>query len=193
MIGSVHVYADSPFHAAPRRRAGSPAGRSPRSSRRTSTRCSAAIRSGLFDTIGHLDFVKRYLVPVRDAGRAGGGARSCTSRCSPRSSRPGPRSRSTRAASARRRRDLSRPRRSSRATGCSEAPRSSAGSDAHRNGSFTCGPRGGVWCRGRRGVRAACLPSWRIQGRRGPAGSVPARRGDADAGAHLTGQGSPSL
>ena len=51
----------------PRRRRSSPAGRWRRSSRRTSTRSIGAARSGLFDTIGHLDFVKRYLAPARDA------------------------------------------------------------------------------------------------------------------------------
>ena len=62
VIGSVHVYADSPFHAS-------------RVASWTADRPLAAIvapyfdevhraiRSGLFDTIGHLDFVKRYLVP----------------------------------------------------------------------------------------------------------------------------------
>ena len=55
-----------------------------------------AARSGLFDTIGHLDFVKRYLVPHVMPARARGGARSCTSRCSPRSSRRARRWRSTR-------------------------------------------------------------------------------------------------
>ena len=62
VIGSVHVYADSPFHAS--RVAGWTSGRplaeivSP-----YFDEVLAAIRSGLFDTIGHLDFVKRYLVP----------------------------------------------------------------------------------------------------------------------------------
>jgi histidinol-phosphatase (PHP family) len=62
VIGSVHVYADSPFHAS-------------RVAAWTDGRSLAeivapyfdevlrAIRSGLFDTLGHLDFVKRYLVP----------------------------------------------------------------------------------------------------------------------------------
>jgi histidinol-phosphatase (PHP family) len=62
VIGSVHVYADSPFHAT-------------RVAAWTADRplaeivapyfdeVAAAIRSGLFTTIGHLDFVKRYLVP----------------------------------------------------------------------------------------------------------------------------------
>jgi histidinol-phosphatase (PHP family) len=61
-IGSVHVYESSPFHAS-------------RVAAWTDGRGLAdivapyfdevlrAIRSGLFDTIGHLDFVKRYLVP----------------------------------------------------------------------------------------------------------------------------------
>ncbi|MBA2382406.1 MAG: histidinol-phosphatase HisJ family protein [Chloroflexi bacterium] len=62
VIGSVHVYADSPFHAA--RVAAWTAGRpladivAP-----YFDEVLLAIRSGLFDTIGHLDFVKRYLVP----------------------------------------------------------------------------------------------------------------------------------
>ena len=62
VIGSVHAYEDSPYHAS-------------RVAAWTSGRSLAeivapyfdevlrAIRSGLFDTIGHLDFVKRYLVP----------------------------------------------------------------------------------------------------------------------------------
>jgi histidinol-phosphatase (PHP family) len=62
VIGSVHVYADSPFHAT--RVAAWTAGRplaeivAP-----YFDEVARAIRSGLFDTIGHLDFVKRYLVP----------------------------------------------------------------------------------------------------------------------------------
>jgi histidinol-phosphatase (PHP family) len=62
VIGSVHVYADSPFHAS--RVAGWTAGRpldeivAP-----YFEEVLRAIRLGLFDTIGHLDFVKRYLVP----------------------------------------------------------------------------------------------------------------------------------
>ena len=62
VIGSVHVYEDSPYHAS--RVASWVAGR-------TFQEIVApyfdevlrAIRSGLFDTIGHIDFVKRYLVP----------------------------------------------------------------------------------------------------------------------------------
>jgi histidinol-phosphatase (PHP family) len=62
VIGSVHVYAGSPFHAS--RVASWAAGRpladvvAP-----YFDEVQRAIRSGLFDTIGHLDFVKRYLVP----------------------------------------------------------------------------------------------------------------------------------
>ena len=62
MIGSVHVYEDSPFHAS--RVAAWVAGRplaeivAP-----YFDEVLGAIRSGLFDTIGHLDFVKRYLIP----------------------------------------------------------------------------------------------------------------------------------
>jgi histidinol-phosphatase (PHP family) len=62
VIGSVHVYADSPYHAT--RVNAWIAGR-------TLAEIVApyfddvtrAIRSGLFDTLGHLDFVKRYLHP----------------------------------------------------------------------------------------------------------------------------------
>ena len=62
VIGSVHVYADSPYHAS--RVAAWVDGRpldeivAPYFGE-----VLLAIRSGLFDTIGHLDFVKRYLVP----------------------------------------------------------------------------------------------------------------------------------
>ena len=62
VIGSVHIYADSPFHVT--RVAAWTAGRplaeivAP-----YFDEVLRAIRSGLFDTIGHLDFVKRYLVP----------------------------------------------------------------------------------------------------------------------------------
>ena len=62
VIGSVHVYADSPFHVT--RVAAWTDGRpladivAP-----YFDEVLAAIRSGLFDAIGHLDFVKRYLMP----------------------------------------------------------------------------------------------------------------------------------
>lgn len=62
VIGSVHVYADSPFHVT--RVAAWTAGRSlPEIVAPYFDQVLLAIRSGLFDTIGHLDFVKRYLVP----------------------------------------------------------------------------------------------------------------------------------
>jgi len=62
VIGSVHVYAESPFHAS--RIAAWTAGRplaeivAP-----YFDEVLRAIRSGLFDTLGHLDFIKRYLIP----------------------------------------------------------------------------------------------------------------------------------
>ena len=62
VIGSVHVYADSPFHAT--RVAAWTAGRSLADIVAPYfDEVGRAIRSGLFDTIGHLDFVKRYLMP----------------------------------------------------------------------------------------------------------------------------------
>lgn len=61
-IGSVHISAGSPYTAS---RVGSfVAGRSlPDVVAPYFDEVAAAARSGLFDTIGHLDFVKRYLVP----------------------------------------------------------------------------------------------------------------------------------
>ncbi|HEX3427514.1 MAG TPA: histidinol-phosphatase HisJ family protein [Candidatus Limnocylindrales bacterium] len=62
VIGSVHVFHDSPYHAS--RVAAWTDGRpldeiiAP-----YFDEVLRAIRSGLFDTIGHLDFVKRYLMP----------------------------------------------------------------------------------------------------------------------------------
>ena len=62
VIGSVHVYRGSPYHAD--RVAGWTAGRSlAEIVAPYFDEVLAAIRSGLFTTIGHLDFVKRYLVP----------------------------------------------------------------------------------------------------------------------------------
>jgi histidinol-phosphatase (PHP family) len=62
VIGSVHVYADSPYHAS--RVRSWIAGRSlPEIVEPYFDEVLRAIRSGLFDTIGHLDFVKRYLHP----------------------------------------------------------------------------------------------------------------------------------
>jgi histidinol-phosphatase (PHP family) len=62
VIGSVHVYRDSPYHAD--RVAAWTADRSlAEIVAPYFDEVLAAIRSGLFQTIGHLDFVKRYLVP----------------------------------------------------------------------------------------------------------------------------------
>ena len=62
VIGSVHVYADSPFHASRVNAwvAGRPLAEivAP-----YFDEVGRAIRSELFDTIGHLDFIKRYLHP----------------------------------------------------------------------------------------------------------------------------------
>ena len=62
VIGSVHIYAGSPYHAS---RVGSwVAGRSlPEIVAPYFDEVERACRFGLFDTIGHLDFVKRYLHP----------------------------------------------------------------------------------------------------------------------------------
>ena len=49
----------------------------------------AATRSELFDTIGHLDYVKKYLADARAAVRVRRRARTSTSRSSGRSSRRG--------------------------------------------------------------------------------------------------------
>ncbi len=62
VIGSVHVSADSPYKAG--RVATFVAGRSlPEIIAPYFGEVVAAAKSGLFDTIGHLDFVKRYLIP----------------------------------------------------------------------------------------------------------------------------------
>ncbi len=62
VIGSVHVSAESPYKAS--NVAGFVAGRSlPDIVAPYFAEVISAARSGLFDTIGHLDFVKRYLVP----------------------------------------------------------------------------------------------------------------------------------
>ena len=62
VIGSVHVYAGSPYR--PESVAGWVAGKSLQAVVAPYfDEVERAIRSGLFDTIGHLDFVKRYLVP----------------------------------------------------------------------------------------------------------------------------------
>lgn len=68
VIGSVHVYPDSPYHAS--RVAGWVAGRSlAEIVEPYFGEVERAIRSGLFDAIGHLDFVKRYLLPHVEPAR----------------------------------------------------------------------------------------------------------------------------
>jgi histidinol-phosphatase (PHP family) len=62
VIGSVHVYADSPYEAS--RVAGWVSGRRlDEIMEPYFSEVERAIRSGLFDTLGHLDVVKRYLYP----------------------------------------------------------------------------------------------------------------------------------
>lgn len=62
VIGSVHIYRDSPYAAA--NVAGWVAGRTlPEVMAPYFDEVTAAARSGLFDVVGHLDFVKRFLVP----------------------------------------------------------------------------------------------------------------------------------
>jgi histidinol-phosphatase (PHP family) len=67
-IGSVHVYADSPYSA---RQVGRWVdGRSlPEIVAPYFEEVESAARSGLFDALGHLDFVKRYLAPHVSAAR----------------------------------------------------------------------------------------------------------------------------
>ena len=94
VIGSVHISARSPYKAG--RVAGFVAGRplaeivAP-----YFDEIVGAAQSGLFDTIGHLDFVKRYLVPHVDA--RGPRRRARAVRAAPRRAgrRRAPRSRST--------------------------------------------------------------------------------------------------
>jgi histidinol-phosphatase (PHP family) len=62
VIGSVHVYRDSPYAA--RNVAGWVAGRSLADIVAPYFHeVAAGARTGLFDTMGHIDFIKRYLVP----------------------------------------------------------------------------------------------------------------------------------
>jgi histidinol-phosphatase (PHP family) len=66
VIGSVHVGPDSPYHA--KVVEGWVQGRSMNEIVRPYfDEVAAAARSGLFDTIGHLDFIKRYVHPHRSA------------------------------------------------------------------------------------------------------------------------------
>jgi histidinol-phosphatase (PHP family) len=71
VIGSVHIYADSPYHVS--RVRSWVAGRSlPEIVEPYFDEVGRAIRSGLFHTIGHLDFVKRYLHPYVTAADLAG-------------------------------------------------------------------------------------------------------------------------
>lgn len=67
VIGSVHVYRDSPYAAGNVR--GWVAGRNLREIVGPYfDDVEAGVRTGLFDTMGHIDFVKRYLAGVVDTG-----------------------------------------------------------------------------------------------------------------------------
>ena len=104
VIGSVHVYRASPYAA--ERVAAWVAGTLARGDRGAVLRRGreAAARSGLFDALGHIDFVKRYLCAARDGrgprGRAGA-VRADPPR--PRRERDGPRGQHERPAPGRRR------------------------------------------------------------------------------------------
>lgn len=71
VIGSVHIYRDSPY--APSRVTSWLAGRTlPEIVAPYFEEVRAAAASGLFDALGHLDFVKRYLAPHVTAGDLAG-------------------------------------------------------------------------------------------------------------------------
>ena len=127
-----------------------------------------AARSGLFDTIGHLDFVKRYLVPHVHAGAARRRARA------------------VRARARRARREPARPWRSTRPA-CASCPRETypsaaivaryrelggrhvtIGSDAHRTEWFAYGLGKAYRQAAERRVRGAGVPARRRPGRRSP-------------------------
>ena len=63
VIGSVHIYRDSPYAAERRRELGRRSVAAPRSSRPTSTRSRRPPGPGCSTRSGHIDFVKRYLAP----------------------------------------------------------------------------------------------------------------------------------
>ena len=154
VIGSVHVYRDSPYAAA-NVAAGSRAGRCAEIVAPYFDEVAAGARSGLFDAIGHIDFVKRYLVPhvtaadlaaapelyepiLRALVESGRRARDQHQRPAPGGrARPTPR------------------RRSSRATASSGAGRVTVGSDAHRADTFAWALDDGYASRRRRRVRRA--------------------------------------
>ena len=118
-------------------------------------------RSGLFDAIGHLDFVKRYLAPHVTAAdlagapelyepilsalvESGTGARDQHQRAA-----PGSRARRTRRC------------RSCAGSASSVGERVTIGSDAHRADTFAWALADGYRCRIGGRVRAAHVPAWR--------------------------------
>ena len=121
-----------------------------------------AARSGLFDTLGHLDFVKRYLVPHVQPARSRRRPRavraaSCAAlvesgtalevnasglRQLPRETYPSARDRRA-------------------ATASWAARHVTIGSDAHRTEWFSYGLAAGVSSRDRRRIRGAGVPAWR--------------------------------
>ena len=140
VIGSVHISARSPYKAG--RVAGFVAGRplaeivAP-----YFDEVIGAAQSGLFDTIGHLDFVKRYLVPHVHARGPRRRARAVRARARGRSSRAGRRSRSTRRGCASCRGRRTPPPRSSRRYRELGGRHVTIGSDAHRTEWFSYGLR----------------------------------------------------
>ncbi len=185
VIGSVHVYADSPYHAS--RVNAWIAGRSlAEIVAPYFDEVERAIRSELFDTIGHLDFVKRYLHPHVTAAdlaaapelyepllvalvETGTGARGEHERPSPGRAGDVP---------VRRRR---------RQVPVARWHRRFGGIGCPYERVLLIGLGGGVSCCGRRGIPGSRVPPGRRQGRRDPAGPV------RHAGSHLTRLLVPSL
>ena len=168
VIGSVHIGADSPF--TPTRVAAWVAGR-PLAEivEPYYVEVEAAARSGLFDALGHIDFVKRYLAPHVTAGRSRHGARAA---------RPDP-------AGARRVRDRARDQHQRSSPGAGRdvslggdgrrfrelgGERVSIGSDAHRAATLRVRPCGRLRLRGAAGFEGAVVPT-RQRARRPSRGS----------------------
>ena len=159
VIGSVHIYRDSPYAAD--HVAGWVAGRSlAEIVAPYFDEVAAGARTGLFDAMGHIDFVKRYLAPhvtTADLAARPGAVRADPGRA--RGERHGPGDQHQRAALAGRgdvplagdRGALPRDRRSRRdgRLGC-----------AHGR-LVRVGPRGRLRVRGRGRILVACLPSRR--------------------------------
>ena len=162
VIGSVHIGPEDPYTID--RVASFVAGRSlPEIVRPYFDEVLAGARSGLFDTLGHLDFVKRYLHP-HVSRPTSPQPRSCTSRSCVPSSSPARRWRSTRPGCARRRR---RPTRRRRSCGGSASWAGATSRRAPTRISRATSPSAwtGVRPRTRRGVRQPGVPA-----RRGPRG-----------------------